>query len=124
MKLLEWNLSPGEYICTKCCGQGQMNESEKIAIQTVFKVVMKKTIESSACTCTVCHGTGKLDWIEYARGQKGEPFPAIHLLGWSRNQTAFHIGFEWTSFFITPLMKNIYTRMGRQKRRRIKGETS
>ncbi len=119
MKLLEWKLPPGEYICPKCCGQGQIDKPEKISIRREFIIVTAKTTSQSGETCSMCCGGCKLTWTEYARGKVDDTRGMLG--GWGRTKTIFYIGFEWTSFFMTPLMKNIYTRLGRQKRRRIRG---
>lgn len=111
MKLLE-KLSPGEYICPKCGGQGEINRPEEILIRREFIIVTSKTISTAGGTCSMCLGCGKLTWTEYARGISSRTQP---LEGWGRTQTTFYIGFEWTSFFMTPLIKSIYAREQRQR---------
>ncbi len=121
MEFLGQDLLPGEYICPKCCGQGQIDKPEKILIRREFIIVTAKTISQYGETCSMCCGGCKLTWTEYARGKIDDTRGILG--GWGRTETIFYIGFEWTSFFMTPLMKNIYTGIQKQKRRRTRGVT-
>lgn len=65
-----WNevvLNEGEELCHRCDGYGEEKFNPNFIPQFPF-------------TCTVCHGTGKLDWIEKVVGKKKNP-----------NQFKFHI---------------------------------
>ena len=118
MDFLGQDLPPGEYICPKCCGQGRI-ESEKISTQRKFIIVTEKTITHSRETCNMCYGRGSLTWTELARGRRSISLIGSQMLGYGYIENIFYIGFEWTSFFMTPLIKRIYTRRQIVQRRRL-----
>ena len=61
---VEKSLEPGEMICDKCDGIGDIESSEYI------KTVDTKKVEKYRVICPKCHGHGKLDWVENALGGK------------------------------------------------------
>ncbi len=119
MEFLEQDLPPGEYMCPKCCGQGRI-ESEKISMERKFIIVTEKIISRSSETCNMCYGLGKLTWTELARGRRAINPIGSQMLGYGCIENIFYIGFEWTSFFMTPLIKSIYTRRQIEQRRRLR----
>lgn len=61
---VEKSLEPGEMICDKCDGIGDI-ESENF-----IRNVDTKKVEKYRLICPKCHGPGKLDWVENALGGK------------------------------------------------------
>lgn len=63
-------LNPGEMECSGCNGTGKMNKSTRIITTRRPYISTTSTESFKSFTCTKCHGSGKLDWIENVVGKR------------------------------------------------------